>query len=111
MGLAQAAYSSVLVMLETCSYPAASAFLKKGKLCLLPIHMDLSTASFSSHFGGRKGCRSERGFSSGHRMDGGAGPNLRDEPHLAFLGGCAEDKEDLDSHSTEVPSPRGHSKG
>lgn len=95
LGLAQAAYSSILVMLGASSYPTASAFLKKGKLCLLPVHMDPSTASFPSHFGGRKGCRSERGFSSGHRLDGGSRfqpESLRDEPPLALLGGCAEDK-------------------
>lgn len=45
---------------------------KKGKLCLLPTHMDLSTALFPSHFGDRKKCRSERGFSSGHQVDGGS---------------------------------------
>lgn len=118
--LTQAAYSSVLVIRGTCSYPVASAFLKKRKLCLLPIHMDPSTTSFPAHFGGRKGCRSGRGFTSGHRIDGASRfqpESLRDGPPLAFLGGCAEDREDLDPHSTEVPSPRGlrgntdHSKG
>lgn len=71
-GLAQAAYSSVLVELRICSYPTGSAFLKKGKLCQLPTHMDLSTALLPSHFGDRKKCRGERGFSSGHQVDGGS---------------------------------------
>lgn len=49
---------------------------KKGKLCPLPTHMDLSTALLPSHFGDRKKCRGERGFSSGHQVghqvDGGS---------------------------------------
>lgn len=45
---------------------------KKGKLCQLPTHMDLSTALLPPHLGDRKKCRRERGFSSGHQVDGGS---------------------------------------